>query len=83
MIDYGFALAILASIIALIGVYQFNQQKNYVGARTTWFWSNTLFVLYFAGRIAGLWDGGLGDVVMWLYFVCMWTSNAMGMVESK
>ena len=61
-------LALAASVVALWGVYLFNQRCDYTGARGVWFWSNTLFVIYFAGRCAALWDGGLGDAVMALYF---------------
>lgn len=78
-IDYGFIIALVASIIALYGVYQFNQLKDYTGSRTTWFWSNTLFVILFTGRSVGLVDGGLTDALMAGYFLCMWWSNWKGM----
>ena len=79
MIDIGFLISLVSSIVALIGVWQFNQRQDYTGARSTWFYSNTGFVLYFAGRCAGLWDGGLGDAVMAVYFGLMWWSNWRGM----
>ena len=79
MIDYGFLLSLIASIIALYGVYQFNQLKDYCGARHTWFLSNSIFMAYFAGRVAMIWDGGVGDFVMFLYFALMWGSNTWGM----
>lgn len=31
MIDYGFLISLLASIVALWGVYLFNQKKDYTG----------------------------------------------------
>lgn len=79
MIDLGLIIAIAASLIALWGVYQFNQQDNSGAARKTWFWSNSLFVAYFLGRVLGLWDGLLGDLAMLAYFGAMWISNVMGM----
>ena len=79
IIDYGFLLSLIASIIALYGVYQFNQLKDYTGARHTWFWSNTGFVVVFACRVLGYTDGGLSDVMMMLYFLMMWVSNTVGM----
>lgn len=80
MIDIGFILAIAASVIALYGVYQFNQRRDYTQARAVWFWSNSLFVAYFAGRVLMLWDGVLGDAAMLAYFFLMWWSNWRGMV---
>lgn len=80
MLDIGFALAISASIVALWGVWLFNQRRDYTGARGVWFWSNSLFALYFAGRVAGLWDGVLGDAAMLVYFALMWWSNWRGLV---
>ena len=77
--DIGLIISLVSSLIALYGVYQFNQQRDYTGSRMTWFWSNSGFVLYFAGRVAGFWDGGLGDFVMFLYFALMWGSNTWGM----
>lgn len=79
MIDIGFPIALLSSIVALIGVWQFNQKRDYTGARATWFWSNTGFVIYFVGRCFALWDGVLGDVAMAVYFALMWWSNWRGM----
>lgn len=81
MIDYGFLryLALCASVIALWGVYLFNQRKDYTGARYVWWWSNGLFVIYFACRVAGVLIGGLGDVMMLIYFLAMWISNTVGM----
>ena len=79
MIDIGVIVSLLSSIVALIGVYLFNQSKDAEGARVVWFWSNSGFVLYFAGRCAGFWDGGMSDVVMLAYFFLMWASNLWGM----
>ena len=79
MTDIGVIISALSSIVALIGVYQFNQQNDPLKAQQTWFWSNSGFVLYFAGRCLTLWDGGLGDVVMLTYFFLMWASNALGL----
>lgn len=81
MIDLGFLIAILASIIALYGVYQFNQKKSPDSARKTWFWSNTFFVVYFFGRVLAWWDGLLGDLAMLVYFGAMWLSNVEGMIK--
>jgi hypothetical protein len=83
MIDIGVIISLLSSIVALIGVYLFNQSKDAEGARVVWFWSNSGFVLYFAGRCLGFWDGGLGDLVMLVYFFLMWASNVGGMMGGK
>jgi hypothetical protein len=80
VITIGFPLALVASIIALYGVYLFNQVKDHTGARAVWFWSNSIFVLYFVGRSLLWWDGVLGDAAMALYFALMWWSNWRGMV---
>jgi hypothetical protein len=79
MIDLGLPLALIASLIALYGVYLFNQVKDHIGARAVWFWSNSIFVAYFVGRSLQWWDGGLGDAVMATYFFAMWWSNWRGM----
>jgi hypothetical protein len=79
LIDIGFPVAVLASCITLYGVYLFNQVGDFRKARGIWFYSNTLFVIYFTGRCLTWWDGGLGDAMMALYFVMMWISNWAGM----
>lgn len=79
LIDLGIPIAIIASIVALYGVYLFNQKRDYTGSRDVWFWSNSLFVAYFAGRVLHLWNGSLGDAVMGVYFGTMWWSNWRGM----
>lgn len=81
MIDIGFLIATSASIIALYGVYQFNQRKDYTGARLTWAVSNPLFLLYFMGRIFTLWNGGLGDWATAAYFAGMTVSNYWGLTQ--
>lgn len=78
MTDLGFIIALIATIIALFGVYEFNQLNDSVSARRTWFWSNCLFVVYFAGRCLSLWDGLLGDLAMLAYFAVMLASNIDG-----
>lgn len=81
MIDIGFIIALIASVIALFGVYQFNQQQDYTGARVTWFYSNSLFVVLFAGRTIGVLDGGFTDALMAIYFAVMWWSNMKGLMQ--
>ena len=81
MIDIGVLISLLSSIIALIGVYQLNQLDNPLAAKKTWFWSNSGFEIYFAGRCLTFWDGGLGDIVMFIYFFLMWASNALGLLK--
>jgi len=79
MIDYGFILSLVASLIALWGVYLFNQKKDYTGARVVWFFSNALFVLFFMGRCLCWFNGGLSDFTMTIYFSMMFISNIRGM----
>ena len=79
MIDIGFLISAAASIIALYGVWLFNQKRDYTGARVVWMASNPLFALYFVGRVAFWWDGGLGDLAMLGYFLAMTSSNLWGM----
>ena len=79
MTDFGFILAIAASIVALYGVWLFNQRRDYTGARTVWMFSNVAFTAYFAGRVLLWWNGGLGDVAMLVYFAAMTASNLWGM----
>lgn len=79
MIDPGFIISLIASIIALYGVYQFNQRRDCTGARVTWMITNPMFTFYFIGRIVGWWNGGLGDGMMAVYFAAMTASNLWGM----
>ena len=82
--DIGLILATAASIIALVGVYLFNQKKNYLAANIVWgFGSNPLFVLYFFGRVMHWWNGGLGDVAMLVYFSLMMGSSWLGWFGRK
>jgi hypothetical protein len=41
--------------------------------------SNPMFMVYFIGRILLLWDGGLGDWAMLVYFAAMTASNLWGL----
>jgi len=82
MIDLGFLIAIAASIVALYGVWLFNQRRDYTGARCVWMFSNVAFTVYFAGRVLHWWNGGLGDVAMLVYFAAMTASNLWGMWQS-
>lgn len=79
MIDIGFLIAIAASVVALYGVWLFNQRQDYTGARTVWMFSNVAFTIYFLGRVLHWWNGGLGDVAMLGYFGAMTASNLWGM----
>ncbi len=82
IIDIGFLIAIAASVVALYGVWLFNQRRDYTGARCTWMYSNVMFTVYFAGRVMSWWDGGIGDVAMFLYFLAMTVSNVWGLWQS-
>ena len=82
MTDIGFILAIAASIVALYGVWLFNQRRDYTGARTVWMFSNVAFTAYFAGRVLLWWNGGLGDVAMLGYFAAMTASNLWGLFHA-
>lgn len=77
--DIGFPIALTASILALYGVYLFNQRKDYTGARIIWMITNPVFTMYFIGRLVGFWDGGLGDMMMAVYFGAMTVSNLKGL----
>jgi hypothetical protein len=81
MTDLGFLIAIAASIVALYGVWLFNQRRDYTGARCVWMFSNVAFTVYFVGRVLQLWNGSLGDVAMLVYFAAMTASNLWGMVK--
>ena len=81
MTDYGVIIAIAASAVALYGVWLFNQRRDYIGARTTWMFSNIAFTIYFFGRVMLWWNGGLGDMAMLVYFGSMTISNLWGMFD--
>jgi hypothetical protein len=78
-LNLGFFIALTSSLVALYGVWLFNQKRDYTGARVVWMVSNPLFTLYFIGRVLVLWDGGLGDGAMIAYFAGMTMSNLWGM----
>ncbi len=83
MIDLGFLISLSASIIALYGVYLFNQRRDYAGARVTWMYSNIIFMGYFLLRTLDVLDGGLGDAMMTVYFGAMVVSNLHGMFGKR
>ena len=78
MTDLGLILALVASGVALYGVWLFNQKHDYTGARFVWMFSNIIFTVYFFGRVLALWDGILGDGAMCVYFLSMSVSNVYG-----
>ena len=79
MTDLGFLIAISASVVALYGVWLFNQRRDYTGARQVWMFSNVMFTAYFFGRVMTYWNGSLGDLAMLVYFAAMTASNVWGM----
>jgi uncharacterized membrane protein len=79
MTDLGFLIAISASVVALYGVWLFNQRRDYTGARQVWMFSNVMFTVYFFGRVMTYWNGSLGDLAMLVYFAAMTASNVWGM----
>jgi hypothetical protein len=84
MIDLGLFLVIIASVITLYGVHSFNQSLDPDRARHVWALSNPIFSLYFIGRVAGWWDGGLSDAVMAGIYFYMTGSNFLSLYrESK
>jgi hypothetical protein len=78
MTDLGFLIAISASVVALYGVWLFNQRRDYTGARSVWMFSNVMFTVYFFGRVMTYWNGSLGDLAMLVYFAAMTASNVWG-----
>jgi hypothetical protein len=78
MTDLGFLIAISASVVALYGVWLFNQRRDYTGARQVWMFSNVMFTAYFFGRVMAYWNGSLGDLAMLVYFAAMTASNVWG-----
>jgi hypothetical protein len=78
----GLLLAAVGSIIALYGVWLFNQRRDYTGARCVWMFSNVMFTVYFLGRVMTWWNGGLGDLAMLGYFAAMTASNLWGLWQS-
>jgi hypothetical protein len=79
----GFLIALACSVIALYGVWLFNQCRDYSGARAVWQWSNVGFALYFVARSVGQMNGGLSDAMMAAYFGIMAWSNWRGMGRCK
>jgi hypothetical protein len=79
MIEPGFLLALLGTLISLYGMYLNNQQHDHHGAMMMWFYSNPILMIFFIGQSLSWWNGGLSSAVMAGLYAVFTVSNWKGL----
>ena len=79
--DLGLDLAVLGSIISIIGVILNNIFLMHREAMMVWCVSNVLLMVYFYGHWKGWWDGSISSEVIFVMYVVMLVSGVWGLLN--
>ncbi len=75
----GSVLAVSGSIISVAGALVNNLKHNHRGAMQLWMFSNVMLLVWSAGYLAGLWDGGLSVGALMVMYLVFAVSNFWGL----
>ena len=80
----GTAFAVLGSIMSVIGALTNNLRHDHHRAMEWWMYSNILLLVWCAGDLGGLWNGGIsiGDGLMCLNYAFMLVSGVWGLKQA-
>jgi hypothetical protein len=77
--NIGLDLAVIGTIISIMGVIWNNIFLSHYAAMQFWFISNLIFVVYFYGRSKGYWDGNISDSLLCLNYAVMLITGIYGL----
>lgn len=75
----GGVLAVLGSLISVIGALVNNCWHDHHGAMRLWMYSNIMLLIWSVGYLAGLWNGGLSVGALMVMYLIFTVSNAWGL----
>ena len=75
----GTAFAVLGSIMSVIGALTNNLRHDHHRAMEWWMYSNILLLVWCAGNLGGLWNGGISIGAMMCMYLIFTASNAWGL----
>jgi hypothetical protein len=77
----GLICAILGSILSIIGALTNNLYHDHRGAMEWWMYSNVLLLIWCAGNLGELWNGGISVGAMMLMYLIFTVSNLYGLMK--
>lgn len=77
----GPTLAILGSIISIIGALYNNLWHDHHGAMEWWMVSNVLLLVWATGLAAGIWNGGISGMALVVMYLIFAVSNWWGITH--
>lgn len=75
----GSVLAVSGSIISVAGALVNNLQHNHRGAMQLWMFSNVMLLVWSAGYLSGIWNGGLSVGALMVMYLVFAVSNFWGL----
>jgi hypothetical protein len=78
----GLLLAIVGSIISIIGVCYNNIYRDHIKAMKVWMFSNVFLMSWAMGNAYGLWNGGLSAVALAILYGIFTVTNIYGLIDS-
>ena len=75
----GTAFAVLGSIMSVIGALTNNLRHDHHRAMEWWMYSNILLLVWCAGNLGGLWNGGISIGAMMCMYLIFTVSNVWGL----
>ena len=75
----GAIFAVVGSIVSIFGALSNNILHDHRGAMELWMFSNILLLVWCAGNLAGLWNGGISVSAMMVMYLIFSVSNAWGL----
>jgi hypothetical protein len=77
--EIGACLAIGGSIISVAGALINNLKHNHRGAMQLWMFSNVMLLVWSAGYLSGIWNGGLSVGALMVMYLVFAISNFWGL----
>ena len=77
----GETLAVLGSIISVIGTLYNNIRHDHHRAMELWFFSNLFLMLWAGGYVLGYWDGGVSMAALFVMYCIYFVTNVYGLMK--
>ena len=77
--NIGLDLAVLGTVISIVGVVANNIFLLHYIAMMVWLFSNLIFIVYFYGRAKDWWDGGIPDMLLCINYIVMLVTGIFGL----
>lgn len=75
----GASLAVLGSLLSVVGTLVNNLQHRHVTAMRLWAWSNPMLAIWAIGYIAGIWNGGVSVGALLVMYSIFTVTNWWGL----